>query len=450
MGLTADDYLALCQNLLPSGPAWPRESDAFVTRLLDAWAQELARIDARVDALIEEADPRTTSELLDDWEREYGLPDECLFRTTTLLPGYYGLTNNALLSFARASTATYFDASGVMQTASANIPRFSYDPSTLSPMGLLIEASATNQCPNSDVFSSWALTRATVAQPGLQTLRGTLAYKLVEDTSATTTHYLQRASVGSFNSGDVVCVSALVHGAERTQIRLGTSASGGFPSTSIIADLSAGTATTFSGTPIASGIIALGGGWFRAWCAVQATSSGTATAQCILASGGTSSYTGDGASGMYVDAVQIELGSSPSSYIPTTAAAATRAADAAVVAVDPTVAERRGRLLQKVAFQGGQSRQYFIDFLAALGYPGATITEYKPFKANSKCNAPLNQGGWRYAWRVNVPASAASKRFNAVSRCYEPLTTFGDPGLACLLAKYKPAHTILYIAYGEA
>jgi uncharacterized protein YmfQ (DUF2313 family) len=450
MGLTADDYRALCQNLLPSGPAWSREPDAFTTRLLDAWAQELARIDARVDALIEEADPRTTTELLPDWERNYGLPDECLTRTTTLLPGYFALTNNALRSFSRASTATYFDSAGVMQTAPANIPRFDYDPVSHARLGLLIEAAATNQCPNSDVFSAWTLTRSTLAQPGLQTLRGTLAYKLVEDTSAVTTHYMQRVSLGAFNSGDVVCVSALVHGGERTQIRLGTSASGGFPSTSVIADLSALTTTNFSGTPVASGIIQLGGGWFRVWCAVQATSSGTATAQCILANGGTSSYTGDGASGLYVDAVQIELGSSPSSYIPTTGTAAARAADVAVVEVDPTVAERRGRLLQKVAFQGGQSRQYFIDFLAALGYPGATITEYKPFKANSKCNAALNQAGWRYAWLITVPSSSTAARFNAKSRCNEPLARFGDPGLACILAKYKPAHTILYIGYGGA
>jgi uncharacterized protein YmfQ (DUF2313 family) len=58
-------------------------------------------------------------------------------------------------------------------------------------------------------------------------------------------------------------------------------------------------------------------------------------------------------------------------------------------------------------------------------------------------------GGWRYAWRVHVPASSTAKRFNAVSRANEPLTRFGDPGLACILAKYKPAHTVLYIGYGE-
>jgi uncharacterized protein YmfQ (DUF2313 family) len=197
MGVSADAYREHLQDLSPQGPAWPREADAFNARMLDAWAQEFARIDARIDALIEEADPRTAIELLPDWERLFGLPDEC------------------------------------------------------------------------------------------------------------------------------------------------------YPESS-------------------------------------------------------------------------------------------------------TIAARRGRLLQKIAFQGGQSPQFFIDLLAALGYQGVTITEFKPFKANSKCNAALNQGGWRFAWRVNVPSTSTAKRFNAVSRCNEPLTAFGDPGLACVLARYKPAHTILFIAYGEA
>jgi uncharacterized protein YmfQ (DUF2313 family) len=113
-----------------------------------------------------------------------------------------------------------------------------------------------------------------------------------------------------------------------------------------------------------------------------------------------------------------------------------------------SVADRRARLLQKVAWSGGQSRQFFIDFLGALGYPGGTITEFRPYRANSKCNAPLNQGGWRNAWRVNVPASADVHRLTAIGRCNEPLASWGDPGLQCILAKHKPAQTVLYISYG--
>lgn len=82
MGMTAADYLKQLQGLLPHGPAWPKESDSEITRLLAGWSEELARIDARAIQLIEESDPRTTFELLSDWERVAGLPDTCVVALT--------------------------------------------------------------------------------------------------------------------------------------------------------------------------------------------------------------------------------------------------------------------------------------------------------------------------------------------------------------------------------
>ena len=78
MALTAADYQAQLQALLPQGFAWPRQADAALTKLLLAWADEMARIDGRAADLAEEADPRTTAELLADWERVAGLPDPCV------------------------------------------------------------------------------------------------------------------------------------------------------------------------------------------------------------------------------------------------------------------------------------------------------------------------------------------------------------------------------------
>lgn len=78
MGLTDTDYLRQAQGLLPPGPAWPREDDAFLTRLLSGLSIELARVDDRARRLIDEGDPRTTAELLEDYERIAGLPDGCV------------------------------------------------------------------------------------------------------------------------------------------------------------------------------------------------------------------------------------------------------------------------------------------------------------------------------------------------------------------------------------
>lgn len=75
--MNTNDYLQQLRDLLPPGPAWPRASDALITRLLTGIAEELARLDARIASLLNEADPRLTTEMLTDWERLCGLPDAC-------------------------------------------------------------------------------------------------------------------------------------------------------------------------------------------------------------------------------------------------------------------------------------------------------------------------------------------------------------------------------------
>jgi len=59
-----------------------------------------------------------------------------------------------LITFTRASTATYFDAAGVMQSAAVNAPRWDYDPATLQLRGLLIEEARTNLLLNSATLST--------------------------------------------------------------------------------------------------------------------------------------------------------------------------------------------------------------------------------------------------------------------------------------------------------
>lgn len=77
MAVDRQGYLEMLQALLPRGRAWPRDPEATLTRMLDALAGEPARLDARAEALLDEIDPRQTTELLGDWERVVGLPDHC-------------------------------------------------------------------------------------------------------------------------------------------------------------------------------------------------------------------------------------------------------------------------------------------------------------------------------------------------------------------------------------
>ncbi len=76
--MNQDDYLHLLQALLPQGAAWPRDSEATLTKTLAGFAVEFARVEGRAYQLVSEADPRLTSELINEWETMLGLPDPCV------------------------------------------------------------------------------------------------------------------------------------------------------------------------------------------------------------------------------------------------------------------------------------------------------------------------------------------------------------------------------------
>lgn len=76
-GNNLERYKNLLENLFPSGRLWQFLDQPVLKSFLDLSATELCRVDDRVQDLLREADPRVTDELLEDWERLLGLPDEC-------------------------------------------------------------------------------------------------------------------------------------------------------------------------------------------------------------------------------------------------------------------------------------------------------------------------------------------------------------------------------------
>lgn len=70
-------YKQLLINLLPKGRLWQPKGQPKFSALLNATAQELARIDDRVAQMRIEVDPKKTNEILDLWENAFGIPDEC-------------------------------------------------------------------------------------------------------------------------------------------------------------------------------------------------------------------------------------------------------------------------------------------------------------------------------------------------------------------------------------
>ena len=77
--MTGEAYAAQLAAHLPTGPLW--RSLATIP-LWQGWllalGDGLARFHGVVDGLVVETDPRTSSELLPEWEWTVGLPDHCL------------------------------------------------------------------------------------------------------------------------------------------------------------------------------------------------------------------------------------------------------------------------------------------------------------------------------------------------------------------------------------
>jgi hypothetical protein len=72
-----------------------------------------------------------------------------------------GLGLDPRISFTRASSGTYFDVTGTMQTAASNVPRIGYDPVSHLIQGLLIEEARTNLLLNSATLATQSVTGLT-------------------------------------------------------------------------------------------------------------------------------------------------------------------------------------------------------------------------------------------------------------------------------------------------
>jgi len=244
-----------------------------------------------------------------------------------------------LITFTRASTATYLDSDGLLKSATTNTPRIEYDADG-NRLGLLIEEARTNVLLRSEELdvSPWAsgnisavTANSVIAPDGLQS-----ADSVVENTANGSHSFLQNVS---YTSGvtytSTVYAKPLSVGDQRfLQLAFGGAAFTALPFANF--DLLAGTITSSgSGNSASSSIENAGGGWYR--CRLTATADVTVvSAVFILMQSNASAprfagYLGDGVSGLNLWGAQLEAGSFPTSYIPTAGAAATRAADVASI-----------------------------------------------------------------------------------------------------------------------
>ena len=256
-------------------------------------------------------------------------------------------------TFTRNTTATRVNASGLIESVASGVLRLDY-PVTGGCPAALIEPSAQNLVLQSEAWnvSPWAATSgsqgATVSGNVTASPDGTTnADKLIES-AVTGTHFCLQTL--TLTSGTTYTASCFVKASERTRGRLRTSGAGAYWDLDF--NLTSGTVTGGTNPFIQN----YGNGWYRIGATFTANQASNNFILFLLDASGNVSYTGDGTSGIFVWGAQIETGAIPTSYIPTTTASATRAAEVCTVSgVSGYIGQTQGTLYLDLSYEQGSS-----------------------------------------------------------------------------------------------
>jgi hypothetical protein len=251
-------------------------------------------------------------------------------------------------AFSRASTATYFDSTGTLQTAAIDVVRVNYDPETLEPEGILTEDAATNLLFRSQEFDNvyWVKTQTTISANSAVAPDGTLTMDGLVASAVNASHYIEFNLTSGVLSAQNTAESIYVKRGISQQVQFFCYGVGNwhqsftfnFDTGAIIfsADSGGGQVTEDFG------VQQINSDTWRLFISGYPDTSGTNRRFRLNYSNSSGSFTfaGDALSvGVYVWGAQLEIGDRHTSYIPTVATAVTRAADMLGDMVTSKVAE---------------------------------------------------------------------------------------------------------------
>ena len=261
------------------------------------------------------------------------------------------VTGASLITFTRASSGTFVDSAGVLQTAATDEPRFDHSPTTGESLGLLVEEQRTNLAIYSEDPTQWTASACSLGSPTRLNRYGdgNVSSFLADGTASA--HRIARAVSGSVTANALYSFSFLVAKSSNSDTRLITArlrtAVGGQAVSINVSDDGAASSYSFrSSVPFGASppaaitsnemfVSVASDGWTRITLVTAASNANTTLSQWDISFGpsaaGIELIAGTANTLLFVDQVQIEAGAFPTSYIPTTTAAATRSADVASI-----------------------------------------------------------------------------------------------------------------------
>jgi hypothetical protein len=233
------------------------------------------------------------------------------------------------ITFTRVSGATYYDADGVLRTASNNQARFDHDPVSGGSLGLLIEEQRTNLFLNSGIgpsLTNW-VTSSTPPTITFDQLApdGSNDAILLDDTSTTFLSFVrQLVSVPNDSTTYTCSFYAKAGSTDRVYFRPALTGGTAVFTTNVFNF----TTRTFSSGSMSPRYQDVGNGWVRISFGFANNSTGNVTFDLRLSSA-TGTTTVESTGTVYLWGAQLEAGAFPTSYIKTETSQVTRLADSA-------------------------------------------------------------------------------------------------------------------------
>jgi len=293
----------------------------------------------------------------------------------------------------------YVDNVKVEEVTRNNVPRIDYTGGGCPH--ILAEPQRTNLITYSEDFSNsyWTKSGASVTSGFTSPSATNNAFKLVENTS-NSNHQVYRNTItttGSFSN------TIFVKAAERSKIRLNSGSS----SESVSFNLSNG--TIISQTGATGKIVSMLNGWYKCTISWNVTS---VAAQYlllgILDDSGNASYTGNGSSGVYIWGAQFEVGSYPTSYIPTSGSAVTRNKDVFTRdGIGSLIGQTEGTI-----FVDFDYTPHSLNYESIVSLQGTTSAQYLEcyFNSLNKINVGIYNGGAVQLSFVSATQTAGNKK----------------------------------------